>query len=218
MEVDRETRKETCRVVPRLVRNRSSRTLTRLVRSIVRPGTTVVTDEWRGYNGLSKAGYKHDHRKNQKVNAEGLGTNPVEGLVFQGSAILAPALCQRAFVQEIWIAACGVFSGDAACSCRSTLMHMKPRPRDVSLTQRDPSLVPAMSAMELGSKKKLLLDEDAESTRLPSNPDGDSDMETMCSSTRSSSKPEASRGPGRRAAKVLRTLLYKGLGGADVAP
>ena len=75
-----------------------------------------------------------------------------------------------------------------------------------------------MSAKELGSKKKLLLDEDAESTRLPSNPDGDSDMETMCSSTRSSSKPEASRGPGRRAAKVLRTLLYKGLGGADVAP
>ena len=83
VEFDHETKKETGRVVLRLVRNRSSRTLTNLVRSIVRPGTTVVTDEWRGYNGLSKAGYKHqkvNHSKNEKVNAEGLGTNPVEGL------------------------------------------------------------------------------------------------------------------------------------------
>eukprot|EP00439_Symbiodinium_sp_Y106_P080646 s254_g19.t1 len=83
VELDHETKKETGRVVLRLVRNRSSRTLTNLVRSIVRPGTTVVTDEWRGYNGLSKAGYKHqkvNHSKNEKVNAEGLGTNPVEGL------------------------------------------------------------------------------------------------------------------------------------------
>ena len=80
VELDHETKKETGRVVLRLVRNRSS---PNLVRSIVRPGTTVVTDEWRGYNGLSKAGYKHqkvNHSKNEKVNAEGLGTNPVEGL------------------------------------------------------------------------------------------------------------------------------------------
>ena len=37
-----------------------------------------------GYNWLSKAGYKHEkvnHSKNQKVNAEGLGANPVEGLI-----------------------------------------------------------------------------------------------------------------------------------------
>ena len=43
--------------------------MTNLVRSVVRPGTTV---EWRGYNGLSKAGYKHEkvnHSLNQKVNA-----------------------------------------------------------------------------------------------------------------------------------------------------
>ena len=83
VELDRETKKETGRVVLRLVRNRSSWTLTNLVRSIVRPGTTVVTDEWRGYNGLRLAGYNHvkvNHSKNQKVNAEGLGTNPVEGL------------------------------------------------------------------------------------------------------------------------------------------
>ena len=83
VELDQETRKETGRLVLRLVRNRSSRTLTSLVRSTVRPGTTVVTDEWRGYNGLTQAGFKHvkvNHSKNEKVNAEGLGTNPVEGL------------------------------------------------------------------------------------------------------------------------------------------
>ena len=54
VELDRDSRKETGRVVLRLVRNRSSRTLTNLVRSVVRPGTTVVTDEWRGYNGLTE--------------------------------------------------------------------------------------------------------------------------------------------------------------------
>ena len=37
-----------------------------------------------GYNWLSKAGYKHEkvnHGKNQKINAEGLGANPVEALI-----------------------------------------------------------------------------------------------------------------------------------------
>ena len=75
---------ETGRVVLQLVRKRCSRTLTSLVSSIVRPGTTVATDEWRAYHGLSKAAYKHEkvnHSKNRKVNAGGLGTSPVvEGL------------------------------------------------------------------------------------------------------------------------------------------
>ena len=108
VELDHETKKETGRVVLRLVRNRSSRNL---VRSIVRPGTTVVTDEWRGYNGLSKAGYKHqkvNHSKNEKVNAEGLGTNPVEGLFSRVRRFLRQKLRQDAFAQKLWTAACGV--------------------------------------------------------------------------------------------------------------
>ena len=58
-------------------------TLTTLVCSIVRSGITAVADEWCGYNGLSKAGYKHEkvkHNKNQKVSAEGLESHPIEGL------------------------------------------------------------------------------------------------------------------------------------------
>ena len=62
---------------------RTNWTLTTLVCSIVRSGITAVADEWCGYNGLRKAGYKHEkvkHSKNQKVSAEGLESHPIEGL------------------------------------------------------------------------------------------------------------------------------------------
>ena len=65
-----------------------------------RPGTTVVADDWRGYSGLSKAEYKHQnvyHSKNEKMNADSFGNQSCGRLVYQGSAIFTPELCQDAF-------------------------------------------------------------------------------------------------------------------------
>lgn len=49
-----------------------------------KPGTTVVTDEWRGYNFLNvpENGYHHetvDHSSNERTNINGYTTNGIEG-------------------------------------------------------------------------------------------------------------------------------------------
>lgn len=47
------------RVRMRHVADASGDTLVPFVRDVVRPGSSVLTDGWRGYNGLAEHGYKH---------------------------------------------------------------------------------------------------------------------------------------------------------------
>jgi transposase-like protein len=42
-----------------VVPNRSAKSLCGFVKNTVEPGTLVVTDDWKGYTGLEKCGYKH---------------------------------------------------------------------------------------------------------------------------------------------------------------
>ena len=55
------------RIRLQIVRNVNSETLTRFVKDNVVEGSTIITDDWKGYNGLAKAGY---HRV---VDASSLG-------------------------------------------------------------------------------------------------------------------------------------------------
>ncbi len=55
-------------------------TLQPIIRQHVTPGSTMMTDEWHGYNGLSST-YPHlvcDHGKYQYVAENGATTNPIE--------------------------------------------------------------------------------------------------------------------------------------------
>jgi transposase-like protein len=52
-----------------------------IVRELVKEGSTLVTDGWKGYNGLSKE-YSHKvvkHSLGEYVNKEGFHTNTIEG-------------------------------------------------------------------------------------------------------------------------------------------
>jgi transposase-like protein len=42
-----------------VVADRSAKSLCRFVESAVEPGTTIITDDWSGYAGLTKRGYEH---------------------------------------------------------------------------------------------------------------------------------------------------------------
>jgi transposase-like protein len=42
-----------------VVPDRSAKSLCGFVKNVVEPGTLVVTDDWKGYAGLQKCGYKH---------------------------------------------------------------------------------------------------------------------------------------------------------------
>lgn len=66
-------------VVP--VNNRSTNTILPIIRSKVRPGSIIVTDEWRSYNRLSLQGYMHQtvcHRYNFVDPESGVHTQHVE--------------------------------------------------------------------------------------------------------------------------------------------
>lgn len=69
-----------CFLVP--VSNRNSETIMNVIQMYINPGTTIITDEWKGYNKLCKENYTHltvNHSINF-VNAEtGAHTNTIEG-------------------------------------------------------------------------------------------------------------------------------------------
>ncbi|XP_034237593.1 uncharacterized protein LOC117643053 [Thrips palmi] len=63
------------------VEKRDSATMIPEIQRHVKPGTTIWTDCWKAYNGLSRVGYKHEtvnHSKNFK-SPTGVCTNLIEG-------------------------------------------------------------------------------------------------------------------------------------------
>lgn len=67
-------------VVSHSVKDVSRNTLIPMINKYVCHGSSVMTDEWRGYNGLN-ANYNHticDHGKYQYVSETGATTNPIE--------------------------------------------------------------------------------------------------------------------------------------------
>ncbi|WP_110311454.1 IS1595 family transposase [Dysgonomonas alginatilytica] len=69
------------RVYTLVVPNTSGRTLKTIIYSLIKPGTTIVTDGWKGYHGISPE-YVHQvvyHKKGSYKNKEGFHTNGIEG-------------------------------------------------------------------------------------------------------------------------------------------
>ena len=72
-----------------IVPNRNHETLHRIITDNVLNGTTIYTDEWNGYNGLSEKGYNHKtichKRRFSRFEFEGnvamrVTTNHIEGM------------------------------------------------------------------------------------------------------------------------------------------
>ncbi len=69
------------RVYALVVPNTSGRTLKPIIYGLVKPGSTIVSDEWQAYQGLSIE-YRHEmvtHHTKQYVNEKGFHTNGIEG-------------------------------------------------------------------------------------------------------------------------------------------
>lgn len=61
--------------------NASSKTLKTIIYGLIQPGSTIITDGWKGYYGISPE-YNHqvvEHKKGSYVNKEGFHTNSIEG-------------------------------------------------------------------------------------------------------------------------------------------
>lgn len=63
-----------------VVPDRSSETLTSIIRRYVLPGTEIHTDCWKGYAGLSQQGYIHKtvNHSVEFVAADGTNTQQIE--------------------------------------------------------------------------------------------------------------------------------------------
>ena len=64
------------------VPDRSKNTLMPIITQYIRPGTTVISDEWRSYNDIGISGYTHqtvNHSLNFMDPTTGAHTNGVEG-------------------------------------------------------------------------------------------------------------------------------------------
>ena len=69
------------RVAIELTPDRTSDSLLGFVAATVQPGTTVYTDQWRGYNNLPRVGYPHAtvNHSREFVTAQGVHTQGIEG-------------------------------------------------------------------------------------------------------------------------------------------
>ena len=65
-----------------VVDDRSAATLIPIIQRYIRPGTLIISDEWRAYSTLSSLGYTHqmvNHSQNFVDPSTGAHTNSVEG-------------------------------------------------------------------------------------------------------------------------------------------
>lgn len=77
--IERESKK--CFLVP--VNARNKETLYPIITEWVRPGTTIITDSWRAYDGLDKIGFVHlkvNHSRNFVDPETGAHTNTIESI------------------------------------------------------------------------------------------------------------------------------------------
>lgn len=69
------------KVYARVIKNASSKVLLGIIDKLVRKGSTVITDKWKGYNKV-KERYIHEvveHNLKEYVNVDGFHTNSIEG-------------------------------------------------------------------------------------------------------------------------------------------
>lgn len=78
-------------------RRQDGRTLLNLIKEGIEPGTTIVSDCWKGYVNLSKHGYIHEtvNHSVDFVNEEGFHTNKIEGHWWQMKAWLPTHGCKK---------------------------------------------------------------------------------------------------------------------------
>lgn len=64
------------------IEERNIENINEIIEKYIKKGTTIYTDCWKGYNNLSKIGYKHktvNHKKHFKDPVTGVHTNTIEG-------------------------------------------------------------------------------------------------------------------------------------------
>lgn len=69
-------------VQTRIVPNRRSETLIPLIEALVEPGSTIVSDQHKGYDSLSERGFRHirlNHARAEWVNSDGYSMLGIEG-------------------------------------------------------------------------------------------------------------------------------------------
>ena len=67
----------------RVVESRTRGPMEAHIHNLIRPGTTISSDEFGSYRFLSQQGYRHttvSHKKGQRVGAFGASTNAIEGV------------------------------------------------------------------------------------------------------------------------------------------
>lgn len=70
------------KVYAKIIKDASSKILLEVINELVKKGSTVITDCWKGYNRLSDNNYIHEvvkHSIKEYVNSRGFHTNSIEG-------------------------------------------------------------------------------------------------------------------------------------------
>ena len=87
------------------VQNRKAETLVPLIMSIIRPGSTIYSDEWKAYQRLGQLGYVHKtvcHKK-EFITPDGVHTNGIEGAWSRVRKTFPSHGVKKTFVQEyLW--------------------------------------------------------------------------------------------------------------------